>query len=313
MTQALSTHLHSKELNVMNFNHFCVVASMAALTGCATEVKHDEGDHDAPNAAVSQSLTQFTFDSTALVKRPTVAVPTRALTLDKHTDRNIAEKLLGSKEVPTRIATQGSSAQFRTTDWEFENDPATGRLMGYSLRTPTRPVPQDEKRLQADAVARLGAFGVGTEEVGTVLQRKVMTQDMDGTAPAGAPELHSYKTFVFRSVNGIPVIGHRAVISHAADGSVRKVLMNWPALAKSGHQLRTALADKDIETRAADALARSGETTGKATLTWRYQPVRAANGEVTLKLIALAKIDGAMDTDGTTEETRFVEVDVAAQ
>ncbi|MBL8955130.1 MAG: hypothetical protein JNK82_30415 [Myxococcaceae bacterium] len=128
-----------------------------------------------------------------------------------------------------------------------------------------------------------------------------------------APELHSYKTFIARSVNGIPVQGHRAVLTHAKDGSLRKVLVAWPALATTGHRLTSRLSLTQVKTRAATTLVREGARPGAAALSWRYLPQPAANGEVTLKLVAIARVPGKANADGTVEEPRIVEVDVDAE
>ena len=42
-------------------------------------------------------------------------------------------------------------------------------------------------------------------------------------------------------------------------------------------------------------------------------PLRAASGEVTLKLVAVANLRSVLHRDGTAEEARVVEVDVDAE
>jgi hypothetical protein len=282
--------------------------SMLALAGCATEPI--EGDEDPPNAAVSQSLTSFSFDSSALAQAPSAALPT-TLTLDKLAESNITSQLLATQEKPLRVASQNQLSFFKTSTWEIERDDDAGRVVGFSTAQTGLPVKLSDATLQKHSLDRLGAYGVGSGEVGRVLQRRVMAQDFDGTAP-GAPSVHSHKTFVYRAINGIPVEGHRAVITHGVDGAVRKVLVNWPALARSGHALKTQLSVSQIEARAAAALAAEGETTGKASLYWRYLPMKVSGGQVTLKLVASAHIAGAVEPDGTTEEPRIIDIDVSA-
>lgn len=287
-----------------------LTAALAVMTGCATEM--DDGDLDPPNEGISQALTSFTFDSTAVARTPAVVAPSRALALADSTSTKVASQLLKAP-APRLVASRGSTEQMTAGDWELERDSATGRVVANSLRVPTRPIRIDEAALKTDSMARLASFGVSTAEVGTVLQRKVMAQDLDGTGAPAAPTVHGYKTFIFRSVNGIPVVGHRAVISHGLDGQARKVTMTWPPLAKTGHMLRTSLSVAQIEARAAAALAADGESSGRATLSWRYVPQRTANGEVVLKLMAAAKVDGTKLADGTTEEPHLVDVAVDAR
>jgi hypothetical protein len=282
----------------------------AALTSVAP-VLALEGDTDAPNAVAIRS-TSFTFDTSALVQPAAAALPRAPLTLARVREDNIARTLLLAADAPEPVTEQGSVRFFKTQDWEFEKDELTGRVVGLSTKPigPKRVLRPDA--LQTDAISRLASYGIGREEVGRVLQRQVMAQDFDGGATS-APEIHSYKTFIFRAFNGIPVAGHRAVLSHAPDGSLRKVLMTWPALAKSGHSLRTRLSASQVEARASTALAREGKSAGRANLAWRYVPERTASGEVTLRLTAVARLGGSAEPDGTTEEARYVEVDVSAE
>ena len=64
-------------------------------------------------------------------------------------------------------------------------------------------------------------------ETGRVLQRKSLSQDADGTA-LSAERVHRYKTFVYRALNGVPVEGHRAVVTHGLDGSFVRDMLEDP-------------------------------------------------------------------------------------
>ena len=75
----------------------------------------------------------------------------------------------------------------------------------------------------------------------------------------GAPSVHRNKTFVLRGFNGVPVQGHRAVVTHSPDGVIHRALVRWPALAPSGHALRTSLTTAQISLRAIQALEAEGE------------------------------------------------------
>lgn len=104
--------------------------------------------------------------------------------------------------------------------------------------------------LQRSATARLGAWGVPTSEIGRVLQRRTLAQDADGTRLA-AERVHRYKTFVFRAINGVPVEGHSAVVTHGLDGALVRAFVKWPPFAASGHLLHSRVSTTDIQERAA--------------------------------------------------------------
>jgi hypothetical protein len=293
-----------KKLSISVLALAAIVAGCAV--GCAVETPGEE-----PTGAVDQAITSFEFDSTALSKiTPPASIPSVHLTLDKLDALNVTSALLGTTEKPERVSLVGNHETFKTSTWELEKDAYTGRIFGLSNVPSGAPAIVDESRLQRLALGRLFAFGIGSGEIGRVLQRKSMIQDFDGTTP-DKPELHGYKTFAFRAIGGIQVVGHRAVVTHGVDGVVRRVTMKWPALAAKGHLLHTILAPKDVEARATSALARAGETTGKVYLHWQYQPVVTATGEVTLKLVAAARMR-AVEGKEETEEPRTVEVDVSA-
>lgn len=293
----------------MNKLHFTLVPVAALLAGCAVDPVAQE---EAPTANAEQMVTSFEFDSSALTKvTPKASIPSAHLTLDHLGLTNIGKTLLQTSETFTRVAAVGNNQMYKTSTWELEKDSITGRIFGLSSIASGPAVAQDEPTLQRLALDRLVKFGIGTGEIGKVLQRKSMLQDFDGTTPDAAT-LHGYKTFVFRAIGGVPVVGHRAVVTHGVDGVVRRVMLKWPALANSGHLLRTSLGIADIQARAASALARNGETTGKVYLTWQYRPVVTSTGEVTLRLMVGARMPSNTGTDGIAEEPRSIDVDVSA-
>ncbi len=179
-------------------------------------------------------------------------------------------------------------------------------------KTPSGPrTSPDQALLQRSALARLNRWGIPSSEVGAVLQRTTMRDDLDGTT-ASAPEVHRYKTFVFRAINGVEVQGHRAVVTHTLDGTFNRALIRWPALAASGHRLRTPLRAPDIERRAAEALIAEGERGGSVQLRWKYVATPLTNGEVTLTLKASAIMGPELTQGGAAEEPREIEIDVGA-
>jgi hypothetical protein len=108
---------------------------------------------------------------------------------------------------------------------------------------------QDEAALQRQATSRLTAWGIPAAGLGQGSQQRAMQQEMTRGERPGEPLVHSHKTFFFRTLNGVRVEGHRAVVSHGVDGSFYRALVKWPALASSGHLLHTPLDRHPAEER----------------------------------------------------------------
>jgi len=126
------------------------------------------------------------------------------------------------------------------------------------------------------------------------------------------PKIHRYKTFVLRGINGIPIQGNRAVITHQLDGSFQRALVKWPPLAAAGHKLATTLTVAEIEQRAAAALRDAGESSGAVPLRWKYVPTLLDSGEITLELVASARVKSKQH-EKFTEEPREIDVPVDAR
>ena len=84
-----------------------------------------------------------------------------------------------------------------------------------------------------------------------------------------------------------------------------------PALARSGHLLRTRRTPAEIERRAAEALRLEGETGGSVILFWKYVPTQASTGEWVLTLQVVAAMPSLAGAN-STEEPRIIDVDVSA-
>ena len=122
--------------------------------------------------------------------------------------------------------------------------------------------------------------------------------------------MFAHKTFVFRQVLGVPVEAHRAVVTHALDGTFQRALIKWPALAASGHLLHTRLSRAEIERLALDALAREGVTDGAIALRWRYVATPTTTGEVVLRLSVAARVPSVSGIEADSEP-RDIDVDVS--
>ena len=283
----------------------CLALALPMLTalGCVAE----EGDA-IPTAETAQQLSGFTFDSRALATRPPATLPTGLLGTSAFSDEMIIRGLVQSTESFAPGMRIGTLTEMVATNYKFEKDPTQGAIMVLRLTPTGAAAPQDEAVLQRSAISRLSTFGISSVELGKTLQRRALLQDQDGES-VGKPEVHRYKTFVFRAINRIPVEGHRVVISHATDGSFVRAFLKWPAVASKGHLLTTALGASEIESRAVTALQAEGESKGNVRLSYKYVPTQLPSGEVTLTLKASARLAA----EATGDETREIDVDIDAR
>ena len=286
---------------------FLTVLPLAAASGC------DSGALMEPAAVTTQSSRAtlgFIFDSTAIAIPPTGGLPTTLLPGTAFGDAMLQRGLVGTTEPFTQTETLGSRADLESASWKLERDPSEGQVLVLNKLGSGPETPQEPALLQREALARLQRWGIPTAELGAVRQVKSFIQSEENGVVA-EPEIHRHKTFVMRAINGIRVEGHRAVVSHGPDGSFQRALISWPALARSGHLLRTRLTTAQIEQRAREALWAEGETTGPVHLSWKYVPTQLSTGEWALTLQVAAVMPPVTGTT-STEEPRVIDVDVSA-
>lgn len=274
------------------------------LGGCIAE---DADLHAEGAAALAGSIT---LDSTAIATAPPATLPAAPLSTGAFAEDTIKARLIRTAEAFQTIATVRSLEVRESTTWHLERDASAGRVLFVRRVTPGAAVALDDATLQQTSLQRLADWGLGGSEVLRALQRRSLVQDESSDA-VGATRLHRYKTFVIRGVNSVPVEGHRAVLTYSPDGVLHRALVLWPALAASGHQLRTTLTRAQIESRAITALQAEGVTEGSVTLRWKYVPTLNANGEAVLTLRVGARTRGAITND-MDAEAREVDVDVSA-
>ncbi|NOJ91394.1 hypothetical protein HMI51_00300 [Corallococcus coralloides] len=286
---------------------FLTVLPLAAASGC------DSGAFMDPAAVTTQSARAtvgFIFDSTELATPPTGGLPTTLLPRTAFDAAALQGSLVGTTEPFTQTDALGSRAELESQSWKLERDPSEGQVLVLNKVGSGPRTPQEPALLQRNALARLQRWGIPTAELGEVRQVKSFTQREENGVVA-APTLHRHKTFVLRAINGIPVEGHRAVVSHGPDGSFQRALISWPALARTGHLLRTRLTTAQIEERAREALQAEGETAGDVHLSWKYVPTQLSTGEWALTLQVSAEMPPVTGTT-STEEPRVIDVDVSA-
>lgn len=238
-----------------------------------------------PMAQAEQgAATIVTIDSSNLLSIPASGIPEKRLRIAAFDNANISRNMIQTSEPFTLEEAWGGRTRWSSQNWAYEVDAFKGQLFAIKQTPNGEPVPQDEQKLQNRATERLNDFGIPMEEIGPILQRQLLTDELDETGQRGLTLLFNYKTFFFRAINGIRVAGHRAVVTHDLDGTGYRMLMRWPALAPSGHLLYTRLSREEIESRARAALKAEGITSGEATLLWQYYPTQQTTGEVTLTL-----------------------------
>lgn len=275
---------------------------LGALAGCAAE--------EEPAAAATQALGGFTFDSRAISTPPPATLPAAPLPRTAFEDGEIIRSLIQTTEGFTPGERSGDVTEMDSASWMFQKLQSRGLLIVQRTVDPGPPVPQDDAVMQRLALGRLAAWGVPSQEIVRVLQRRGMQQDGDDSG-VSAPEVHRYKTFALRGINGVPIEGHRATLSHAVDGTFHRALVNWPPLAAAGHKLTTRLSVSEIEQRAARALTAEGETDGAVKLRWRYTAEPTVTGEAVLTLKVSARL-GAVHNREYAEEPREITVAVDA-
>ncbi|RKG67762.1 hypothetical protein D7V80_14775 [Corallococcus sp. CA054B] len=286
---------------------FLTVLPLAAASGCDSGALMEPAEITTQSA---QATLGFIFDSTAIATPPTGGIPTTLLPRTAFDAAALQGSLVGTTEPFTQTETVGARADLESQSWTLERDPSEGQVLVLN-KVPSGPeTPQEPAVLQRTALARLQRWGIPTAELGLVRQVKSFSQGEDDGA-LEAPSLHRHKTFVMRAINGIRVEGHRAVVSHGPDGSFQRALISWPALARTGHLLRTRLTTAQIEERARTALQAEGETTGPVRLSWKYVPSQLSTGEWALTLKVSARMPAITGTT-STEEPRVVDVDVSA-
>lgn len=275
------------------------------LAGCAVD-----DQTLAETGSGAEAASAVTLDTTGIATRPAATIPATRLALSAFDEGALAGRLMRTSEVFDTVSTVGPRVVRESTTWHLERDATHGQALFVRRGAPGAAVALTDAQLQQAATTRLAEWGVPSAEILRVLQRRALRQSEEAGV-RGAPQLHRYKTFVLRGINGVPVEGHRAVVTHSPDGVIHRALVRWPALAASGHLLRTSLTTAQISQRALDALAAAGETSGRAVLRWKYVPTLNAAGEAVLTLRVGARM-AAVQSGDTAEEAREVDVDVAA-
>ncbi len=283
----------------MSSIHYFVIAALSA--GCVS------GNNAAPEQTSTVASSIVTLDSSALTDIPGGTIPTSRLTLTAFNSPIIARGLIQTTESMTRLEATGTRATDDSRTWTLETDAKRGSLLVARKHDGGLPIRLDPVTLQRSAVERLASWGLPSTEIGIVHQRRASAVDDD--AP-DQPRVFAHKTFVFRQVLGVPVEAHRAVVTHALDGTFQRALIKWPALAASGHLLHTRLSRAEIERLALDALAREGVTDGAIALRWRYVATPTTTGEVVLRLSVAARVPSVSGIEADSEP-RDIDVDVS--
>lgn len=252
----------------------------------------------------------FDIDTQGIGTTPGARLPRTRLGLGAYNADKVASALIQTKDRFKQTSRLNTRLRLESAQWFLEVDEVAGTLLILSREGSGKAVHVDESALQQASLQRLQKWGVGKGEVFKVLQRQLLAQAETDRGVEEA-KLHRYKTFVLRGYNGVPVESHRAVVTYGPDGAFRRALAAWPPLAKAGHKLRTKLNTAQIRERAISALRENEETEGRVALSWQYVPTETSTGEVTLELVARARLEEVQHGD-VTEEARVFNVPVDA-
>lgn len=286
-------------------------ALLIGLTACLAVRLVASAEGSSVEAAVAKGRG-FEFDASALQERPSGLQEVEALAGSAFAVDAIAESLLQAQASFESTKTVAGREFLQSDSWYLERNPGEGRILALRKPSAVKGAPQDPATLEASAVARLHAWGIPSIEMGIVLQRQLMGQDQE-LGEVEQPTLYRHKTFVFRTFDGVRVEGNRAVVTNNPDGSLQRVMIHWPPLAPSGHQLRSVLTVSEIVERARAAVSREGASEGPVTLQWKYVPSTQEDGSITLKLMVSARIAAAENEQHEdVDEPRLVDVPVDA-
>ncbi len=258
------------------------------------------------------------YDGSALQPLNPAGLPSIIATWEILDPDRISQYLLRS-EAPLEY--QGVRAQtrllFSSADWNVETDPLDGSLLATRSDAAADEVPggalaelaalplADPFALELDARARLEQLGIPPEEIGTVVTRRVQVQGVLADGGTTRSVVHAQKVFLSRSINGVGVEGHRAVLTYTPDGVFRRALLHWPPLAQEGHRLHTTMSRAEIMARAEQAVAARDANFEQVRLRWRLLPSPTSSGDVRLTLIAQASFD-ELSADGAHLGERVV-------
>lgn len=303
--------------------HIILVSVAVAVT--TTSAVYAGSDRTAPAKAVAKASARgtqarYSIDASGLKRRPTSLLPAKRLRAAAFSQASIARALgPGARSAKPETRIGESRVRTEAQDWIIERDPKLGAIM--TLRQPgsqaLKQAPRrtvGESKVVSLAHAQLTRFGIPDDERGQTAVRELMAQDRSSDGGMTTARLHAYKTFVPREVNGVRVQGHRAVITHSPGGTMKRALIHWPAVSKSGHRLSTRLSTREITARAQARLAREQVPEGSSVrLHWKYVPEPQRDGSVTLKLVAAARVTPATRSKGGGGEPLEFDIPVDAR
>lgn len=272
----------------------------------AANTDADEAEVDTGLRAIAVSAVAVTIDRSALVKPSVVALPAKSVRAAAFDPKPIAIAFSKSQETFQLRAATVQRQMHESASFKLLRVPQQGAFVLAKKVVADGVFSGSEATLAQAARASLRTWGIDDGEVGTVLSRKVLSQEEEPTG-VEAPKLHRYKTFVERAIGGISVVGHRAVITHGKDGNFARATVVWPPLAASGHKLATRLSVDTISDRAKSALATHGVSSGSARLRYKYIATVNDSGEAVLRLAVGARVKSG---DGEAHE---VDVEVDAE
>ncbi len=289
-------------------NAIALSGMLAALLAPPQVFDKSASDGGAPIEAVAAG--DFTMQIAGIVERPASALPASGVTPQSFTASVFALELMNVSEPFVLIEGLLTRKFYESANWYLEIDALDGSVLALRKPTTVDPSPQDENAIREESEMRMMSWGVSPQEVIRVLQRRTMWQH-ENDQGASAPQLHRYKTFFIRGINGVEIEGNRAVLTYHRDGSFHRALLHWPPLATAGHRLRSDLPIAEIVERVQLELMQAGEFEGDVELGWKYVPKQMSNGAIALELVVSAKLAGVSHAEHD-EEPRVFNVSIDA-
>lgn len=290
-------------------------AALSGLAGCAADEQESAPStpaaEKAPAVVKEEVVSGWTLDVAKLDIIPEIQAPAARFPFEQLSAERVSSDLLRQDSPLVRVGEMKSRARYENNEYSIEVDAVKGTVLAVRKEARSEAGNVDEAELQKDALLRLADFGIPEEEIEGAVTKRLLGQDDTRDTKAIAPRLVAYKTFITRGLGGVRVAGHRAVVTHSPDGSLRKVLMKWPALNEYGHKLRVPVSLGEVKERVASRLTETGRAPSRAALSWTQEANVDAQGRVALTL-KVAAVLPAKDHGEVVEEPEIETIDIGA-
>ncbi len=234
------------------------------------------------SASFAQAAPHFELEAPPSLEQ----LPQEALRFDASLDLSpeAVSWTLGDGE-PLQLKRQGRRLEGRSARFYYSLNPKRGQLLFQLREGAQRAVTSssEPEQFAQRSLELLEELGIPRSEMAPPKHHKLMRARMEKGSVHKS--LHSHKVYIQRLIQGVPVQGDRLIFSYHPDGQLRKVLGRWSRLSPKGHQLRSKLNIKEIESRLQERLSARGHQGGlMATPRYLYLSELQEDGSVRLSL-----------------------------